>query len=53
MKKSRLIALFLTLAMMFSLCAAAAPEAEKDSQAIPSIPVQANTAADAAICYLE
>lgn len=33
MKKSRLIALLLTLAMMFSLCAAAAPEAEKDSQA--------------------
>lgn len=33
MKKSRLIAVFLTLAMMLSLCAAAAPEAEKDSQA--------------------
>lgn len=45
MKKSRLIALFLTLAMMFSLCAAAAPEAEKDSQT--------NAVTDAATFYLK
>lgn len=33
MKKVRMIALLFTLVMMFSLCAAAAPEAEKDSLA--------------------
>lgn len=53
MKKNRIVALILILAMMLSTCVAAAPATENDSQVIPPNPVEANAAEDAAICYLE